>query len=62
MIQGTTYEPEAIKVLNNIPVFALKQGCIDGFVRLDINNGQITGAIQKHRDYVWKTDGRQNYI
>jgi hypothetical protein len=29
-------------------------------IKLEINAGRIT-ATEKHRDYVWITDGRNNY-
>jgi hypothetical protein len=50
------------KTLTELTLEDLTAKCKLDFVRLTIHNGVITDAIQIHRDYVWVTDGRKNYI
>jgi hypothetical protein len=57
----TTYDNDALRVLNRIPLWVLVRGCKVGSVKLDIENGFITGATQTHRDYVSVYDGRNMY-
>jgi hypothetical protein len=57
----TTYEKEAIQVLNNIPCFILAGASEIEPIRYDINNGVITGATVVRLDYVSFHDGRNIY-
>lgn len=58
----TTYDEKALVVLNRIPLWVLVGACKAGNIKLDINNGIITGAAEKQRDYVSIYDGRNMYI
>jgi hypothetical protein len=58
----TTYDKSALIVFNRVPLWVLFGACKAGNIRLDINNGIITGAQEKARDYVSVYDGRNMYI
>lgn len=58
----TTETPIGLQVMNATPLCLLLPVIERENLKLDIYNGEITEATQYHRDYVWKTDGRNNYI
>lgn len=62
MRTATTYDEKAVEPFNHIPVYMLAIAKENTCMTFDINNGKITGASQLHRDYVWFTDGRKNFI
>jgi hypothetical protein len=59
----TTIESENdLALLNALPMDYLRTRCVVRPMKLDINNGCITGATITHRDFVSVYDGRNNYI
>jgi hypothetical protein len=57
----TSYDKDAVRPFNNYPVSFLASWCYSMNAKVEINNGRITGAEIKHRDYVHATDGRNMY-
>jgi hypothetical protein len=58
----TQFTEEQAKSLNGITITALQTEAENENMKLVIHNGEIVAAEIIHRDYVWKTDGRKNYI
>jgi hypothetical protein len=55
-------DEQNIEDLNNLPMWVLRTYCVTEPMKLELNNGKITGATITHRDYVSEYDGRNNYI
>ncbi len=62
MIITSIYLPEKANALNLISLTELAETCKHVNMKIDINNGCITGAVVYNRDYVSIYDSRNNYI
>jgi hypothetical protein len=60
----TTYDEISAEKFNDLPLgywyYQFEYNTI-GSIIPEINNGKITGAIQKHRQHVAIADGRNSY-
>jgi hypothetical protein len=58
----TQFTEEGAIALNDLALTALQAKSSNENMKVVIDNGEIVAAEIIHRNYVWKTDGRKNYI
>jgi hypothetical protein len=57
----TECTPEQCEKITELPISIIADWCKKVCAKIEINNGRITNIVETHRDYVWKTDGRNSY-